>query len=652
MKQPRISVIVPMYNVEKFVGECLDSIVNQTFKDIEVIMVNDLSTDHTESIAKEYAEKYSNFTLITGKGKGLGGARNSALEIVKGEFCTFLDSDDVLPLNALEKLIDPVIKDNRTDLVIGNMVMFNEKQQVRMKEFDVIHKFEYSIDDIKQSHILIASQTACNKLFSMKIIRENKLVFPENLVHEDLYFTPIYYSFAKKITVIRDTVYLYRKFASAQTITSNINEQFYFTDRMKILDLLDEFILNKGDKVYKELIDIYKLNKFLIPFERKIYNQYTVDFSMKACELMALQLENISFETIEKVKVNKIEYSLLKAKKFDEYKEYKLNKSINLEANNGELYLSDKELPEEVRNVTNIKNSFPLNYKVEDIEVKDNIFTLRGYAFIEGINIKNDSPHSIQLAFVNRVNPLEKLFFNIKKVVRKDISFIYENRISLDHCGFEATLDLNNLGDLKENEYDIFIGTFVSGIERNVKLKINPKLYHKAVQYLNPKTLGKISNLSLDTQKHNKRIAKYSLVKHIDKNTTNSFAEIIESYRISKNEVEFRDNKVTLNFLEDRFNGMTLVIYNKNQRAVKKLRVNDQQVVIKTSMLNLISMLGWQLILENENGLKIKIETDSLINMYNLFEKYNSFLKYSFFQKRKSGFGWYILFLKLKGRVK
>lgn len=101
----KISIIVPVYNVEKYLSECLDSLLNQTLKEIEIILVDDESTDQSPIICNQYAEKDSRIKVIHKKNAGLGFARNSGLEVISGEYVLMVDSDDMLkPDDALEKL--------------------------------------------------------------------------------------------------------------------------------------------------------------------------------------------------------------------------------------------------------------------------------------------------------------------------------------------------------------------------------------------------------------------------------------------------------------------------------------------------------------------------------------------------------------------
>ena len=120
-----ISVIIPVYNTEKYLNECLDSIVNQTLSDIEIICVNDGSTDNSLAILESYAKKDNRITVISQENNGQGSARNLGLKNSSGNYICFIDSDDYVDLNMLEKLYDNVILNN-SDIVVFKIARFND----------------------------------------------------------------------------------------------------------------------------------------------------------------------------------------------------------------------------------------------------------------------------------------------------------------------------------------------------------------------------------------------------------------------------------------------------------------------------------------------------------------------------------------------
>ena len=120
IKKPKISIIIPAYNVEKYIGECLLSIIKQTFKELEIIIINDGSTDRTEEIIKLF-KKDKRIVIINQKNKKQGGARNTGLKIAKGEYIGFIDSDDWIEHNYYEELYKAILKYN-ADIAVTNIL--------------------------------------------------------------------------------------------------------------------------------------------------------------------------------------------------------------------------------------------------------------------------------------------------------------------------------------------------------------------------------------------------------------------------------------------------------------------------------------------------------------------------------------------------
>ena len=121
-KNPKLSVIIPVYNVEKYLRECLDSLVCQTLKEFEIICVNDASTDNSLEILERYARNDARFIIISQENQGPGVARNNAIDIAKGEYIVFVDPDDWIETNALEKIYNHFKKTN------ADVVQFNYKE--------------------------------------------------------------------------------------------------------------------------------------------------------------------------------------------------------------------------------------------------------------------------------------------------------------------------------------------------------------------------------------------------------------------------------------------------------------------------------------------------------------------------------------------
>ncbi|WP_413854281.1 glycosyltransferase family 2 protein [Candidatus Ruminimicrobium bovinum] len=218
---PKISVIVPVYNVEKYLSQCLDSILNQTFKDFECICVNDGSTDNSLSVLQEYVNKDNRIKIINQENRGLPGARNSALKIINGKYITFIDSDDFVSSDYLEKLTNIAEKEN-SDIVYCRHKMYYsldnkyEKGPNREKLNTLFYEYSKSRQTDKQLECILDivenSRSACMKLYKTDVIKDNTILFFEDIyAEEDFAFNILANLYSNKISFLDEELYYYRK---------------------------------------------------------------------------------------------------------------------------------------------------------------------------------------------------------------------------------------------------------------------------------------------------------------------------------------------------------------------------------------------------------------------------------------------------------
>jgi len=179
-----VSVIVPVYNVEKYIGKCIESIKKQTFDNFEVIVIDDESPDKSIEIVKNMAKDDSRFKIISQKNKGLGGARNTGIKNAKGQYLFFLDSDDYIEQDTLELLVN-YMENNDVDIVVFDYLKVNENEKVISAP-----KFGKNIlsrdEAYKKILSLKTSPMACNKLYKRELFVKNNIYYPENFLHEDV----------------------------------------------------------------------------------------------------------------------------------------------------------------------------------------------------------------------------------------------------------------------------------------------------------------------------------------------------------------------------------------------------------------------------------------------------------------------------------
>ena len=239
IKMKKISVIVPVYNVEQYLRRCLDSLVNQTLNDIEIIVVNDGSPDDSQAIIDEYACKYENIRAFKKANGGLSDARNFGLEYVTGEYVAFVDSDDYVQKDMYEKMYSKA-KENDFDMVVCNLSYVYPG-----KLMEVNSHIENDTTDIKKSMINIYP-AAWNKLYKRNLF-DHDVRFKKGVWFEDVEFLYRLLPYVKSIGVVKEPFYQYVQ--REGSITSTVNKKIYdyisnwngIIDYYKEHDLFDEY---------------------------------------------------------------------------------------------------------------------------------------------------------------------------------------------------------------------------------------------------------------------------------------------------------------------------------------------------------------------------------------------------------------------------
>lgn len=205
MQQPKVSVIVPVYNVEKYLKQCLDSIVNQTYKNLEIIIVNDGTKDNSMKIVEEYLQD-KRIKVINKKNGGLGSARNRGIEEATGDYISFVDSDDYIDLNMYEKLINVIrgeeiiiFNHSRFDDITGEIVKKNYTKESKMKKLE--KRINYLYSNIENS--------CWNKIYKADFIKKNKFRFMEILYEDVCWNIEVFYK-AEKVRLLNEDFYFYR----------------------------------------------------------------------------------------------------------------------------------------------------------------------------------------------------------------------------------------------------------------------------------------------------------------------------------------------------------------------------------------------------------------------------------------------------------
>lgn len=245
---PKVSIIIAVYNVEKYLRQCLDSLVNQTLQDIEFICVNDGSTDKSLEILQEYASKDSRFKIITQENQGPGIARNNAIEIATGDYIMILDPDDWLELNACELAYNQIFK-NQNDMVLFTSYKYYEKTKrkelynYRIKPFKN-HLDKSQIKFCELENDFIKTPYTWEQIYSREFINENNIRYTHEKLGEDLYFWIKAVTSSKSFSILNIPIHNYRIRENSAVQAYLINWYDLFSTRYYCLNLVKDLPVN------------------------------------------------------------------------------------------------------------------------------------------------------------------------------------------------------------------------------------------------------------------------------------------------------------------------------------------------------------------------------------------------------------------------
>ena len=313
----QFSIIIPVYNVEKYLEHCLYSVLNQTFTDFEVICVNDGSTDGSLAVLHDCEQKFLSadfpFSIINQENAGLSDARNTAIRAAKGDYIFLLDSDDWIAENTLEILNKNI--DNQ-DFIVFNGERFFEDGRTEKPDKGILetkltgweYYNKYALKSRKFHFVC-----AVLRLYRREFLIENELFFKKGIYHEDNLFTPLCCYYAENVKVIPDILYIYRIRGGSITTQSWYSYK-RMSDFILIDNLLADFADKKAHKIHK-VLSLSILNSIFETFFNTIKNAKKEDL-----EKLYSECNWLLFNKLSKKNDIKILYSLLRNKKYSLFK--------------------------------------------------------------------------------------------------------------------------------------------------------------------------------------------------------------------------------------------------------------------------------------------------------------------------------------------
>ena len=356
-----ISIIIPVYNTSKYLPECLDSILNQSFSDFEVICVNDGSTDDSLDVLRDYESRDGRIKIITQKNRGAAAARNTGLENVSGNYVLFVDSDDYLSPDALEKLYDLAIKES-LDLIIFKIINFDdgtrEMSTYDYFELEVLKKLVgsrvFSYYDVKERFFRIPV-TPPGKLYKRDLIEEMRFV--EGLIFEDNPFF-IELMFKVKRAMVFDEYLYMRRVRGDSVIHSHFSK---FSDCVEIYNIIEAVIRKydkyddlKGQLFHRRSRDIFlRFSQVPDEFKGDFFKMIKEDFTSKKEELQSDGTLEIASKRSLKI--------FKKALDCENYQEFELSIEIfDLKKELSKLKKKNQKYQSEIQSVKNSKSKHSL----------------------------------------------------------------------------------------------------------------------------------------------------------------------------------------------------------------------------------------------------------------------------------------------------
>lgn len=257
---PLVTIIIPVYNTEKYLKRCLDSAIHQTYQNIEIIAINDASTDHSSEILKIYEKQYKNIKVILNPiNLGVGASRNKGLEIANGDYIYFLDSDDEMKENAIETLVELITTYNTPlaeatyKLIRLNKKPNETKQEIMIREIDIEKNKEY---------LCTQEGAVWNKLYSHSLFEQER--FPENLIFEDAAVLYPLLTQAKKSVKTNETLYYYYKRPNSIVTSMRMNPNEKIFDIFSMVKLIEQKCQQLGTyTAYEEVLKELEKEKYL-----------------------------------------------------------------------------------------------------------------------------------------------------------------------------------------------------------------------------------------------------------------------------------------------------------------------------------------------------------------------------------------------------
>ncbi|OAH12869.1 CDP-glycerol:poly(glycerophosphate) glycerophosphotransferase [Streptomyces jeddahensis] len=481
-ERPRLSVVVPFQDVEVYLTECLESIARQSFKDFEVILVDDGSTDRSTEIAADFCARDPRFRMIRQEAHGPGQARNVGIRAMhpEGEFLAFVDGDDVIPEYAYELLIR-TLEESGSDFVSGNVQMMNSTKKWQSP----LHKGPMQRNrrgtHITKFDALIYDRTVWNKVFRRSFWDYHYIEFPEGVLYEDSWVNMFAHFRATKVDVITDIVYFWRRRegGAAPSITQRHTELSNLRDRVAAVQSVSRFLAERRSRTYVESKRKYDLAclKSDLMLHLKVLPDADEEYQDAFMDWANQFLDEADPDIIDELPADaRVKWLLVREWRLDE-----LLNVIEFERRGGPMpvqrrvrrylnypYLGDRRVGID-KKAYRLDKEFSLHGSVSGAQWKSEWLVLTGTAYVRFINVHKKHMSVKALALRNKKQGRMVITQAKTTYAPQATEHSNQNRYCYDWAGFEARIDTTRLkrkGEWVEGTWDVAAGVLSRGLFR------------------------------------------------------------------------------------------------------------------------------------------------------------------------------------------
>lgn len=486
----KVSAIVPIFNIEEYLEECLDSLIAQTISDLEIILVDDGSTDSSGDIAQRYADAHPNIRCFHIPNGGLGHARNFGATFANGKYICFVDSDDIVPDYAYEEMY-LLGEKNHSDIVLGDVRRFNSKKSFSSGLHRRAFRNATEVMHITKNPDLLYDTTSWNKLFNREFYLREKLHWAEGILYEDIPVTiPAHYK-ARNVSYLNKVVYLWRaRDGASASITQRREEISNFLDRLAVMKMVDAFF---DENISDRDQHLYKDTKWLdLDFKMYINRLASADdeYRKTLVDALADYLPRVDSRAFDRIRaIDRLKYyfiskrdvqSVLDVLRFEKLGMKTLGVRLDSDGNyygnfpfkvdNRKLFSMTEEL----------KNSGAKS-DIKSVTLDADRITVSGKMFVPRINTKDSSSVSMSASIVNTageaVLACEAHLKSTGKTSSVQISRAYHRVVRRVHNPNAYALEIapSSLASLPDGRYRIAFNYSIPGLTCSTQRIGSPK---------------------------------------------------------------------------------------------------------------------------------------------------------------------------------